>query len=120
MQDDLKPRDFMRWTLYASSVLLIFIGLFALKFGVGHEALAATCLSIPLSTFYIKQDRVKLIPSYIVVDLHLFFWLILSASMLYNGNVRFNAPLIMTGFLIAVAALRKYNFMVCDDTSRIN
>jgi hypothetical protein len=120
MQDDLKPTEFMRWTLYVSSALLIFIGLFALKYGVGHEVLAATCMSIPLSTFYVRQDRVKLIPSYIVVDLHLFFWLILSATMLYGGMVRFNAPLIMTVFLIIVAALRKRNFTVCDDANRID
>jgi hypothetical protein len=120
MQDDLKPRDFMRRTLYVSSALLIFIGLFSLQFGMGHDALAATCLSIPLSTLYIKQNRVKLIPSYIVVDLHLFFWLIFSASMLYRTDYIFKSPLIMTGFLIAVAALRKYNFTVCNDANRIN
>src|SRR4030042_4870223 len=118
---DLRPSRFLRWTLYVSSILIFCIGLFSLVLGVGHEILAATCLSIPLSSFYIKQDRVKLIPSYIVIDIHLFFWVILSITMLTYGKVRFNSPLIMTGFLFVICFLRKRNFSVHkDDASRID
>jgi len=112
MQQNLKPTWFLKHTLILSSILISMFGLYFIAMGSETERLIGTCLAIPLTSFYLKSGKIKLKPVYWIVDLHLAFWVILSALVFYKGFVYWAIPVFVLCLLFLVIIKRKENFIL--------
>lgn len=111
MQPEIKPTFFLKHTLILSSALISFIGLYFIVTGSETERLIGTCLAIPLTSFYFKAGKIKLKPVYWINDLHLAFWLILSALVFHKGPFYWAVPVAVLCLFFLVVIKRKENFI---------
>ncbi len=109
---DLKLTFFLKHMLILSSVLISLIGLYFIISGSETERLIGTCLAIPVSSFYFKTGKIRLKPVYWINDLHLAFWLILSALVFHKGIVYWSTPAMMLCLFFLVILKRKENFIL--------
>lgn len=111
----LKPTGFFRAVIHISSILFFVLGIFVLRFGSGSEVLAAMCLAIPFSSFYIRQKTIKEVPSYFIIGAHLLFWVVLTGIMVSNGLPTFYTQWFVLIALIVILYKRDKNFIgVCE------
>jgi len=116
-KEPIKATLFLKSSLILSSIFIVLISFLFAIFGVCYWKLVSFTLLISVVTIVnLSKKPMNLIPSYMVNNLHLGFWVIITGVMIYYGFTILLLQVVMLICFLIVSLNRKKNFMVDSGT----